>query len=75
MNALHVMDSPERSVTSEYIPAVVAWIVSALLSHSVDGTFWRSVVRIPLGDEIIPAMTCSMLYGPISPTDVGYMYV
>ena len=31
-------------------PAVVAWIVSALLSHSVDGTFWRSVDRIPLGE-------------------------
>ena len=30
-------------------PAVVAWIVSASISHSVDVASWRSVVRIPLG--------------------------
>ena len=32
-------------------PVVEAWIVSALLSHSVDDTFWRSVDRIPALDE------------------------
>ena len=32
----------------------------------------RSVDRIPLGGEIITAMTCSMLYGPYSPTNVCY---
>ena len=53
-------DKPKMNISINFLlkyPAVVAWIVRALLSsHSVDGklvdgTFWRSVDQIPLGDE------------------------
>ena len=45
-------------------PAVVAWIVSASMSHSVDVASWRSVVRIPAWDEnvyMVPFIQLSIL--------------
>ena len=52
-------------------PAMVAWIVSALLSHSVDGTFWRSVDLIPIGTFISWTVMCTCVsWKAIHATDI-----